>query len=154
MGRRVKIALNVEASRLYQMTNPTQEAIHERCYLSDDNDGFAPNGKIEDFISNVYLSQEVEWVGLTDDKWYSVAIDKIVYDLDLNDADNEMCFDHNDADEYVIMGKGGNSGNVVATVKDRAYLVGKQNIYKIHFSVYYKEESKSYLIDPKVAINP
>jgi len=154
MGRRVKIELNVEASRLFQMTNPSQADIHERCSLSDDNDGFTANGKIEDFLSNVYLSQEVEWVGITDDKWYSISIDSIVYDLDLNNNDTEMCFGNDKSDDYVIKGKGGISGNVVATVKDRESLIGKENIYKIHFTVHYKEESKSYLIDPKVAINP
>ena len=154
MGKRVKIQLNVEASRLFQMSNPTQQDIHDRCYLSDDNGGFSESGNIQDFLSNVYLTQEVEWEGVTDDAWYSIAIDKVVYDLDASNDDFEMCFGNDESDDFTIIGKGGASGNVVATVKDRESLIGKQNVYKIHFSVHYKEESKSYLIDPKVEINP
>ncbi len=154
MGKRVKIQLNVEASRLFQMSNPRQQDIHDRCYLSDDNGGFSESGNIQDFLSNVYLTQEVEWEGVTDDAWYSIAIDKVVYDLDASNDDFEMCFGNDESDDLTIIGKGGASGNVVATVKDRESLIGKQNVYKIHFSVHYKEESKSYLIDPKVEINP
>lgn len=154
MGKRVKIQLNVEASRLFQMSHPTQDDIHERCYLSDDNDGLSATGKIQDFLSNIYLSQEVEWEGVTNDKWYSIAIDKIVYDLDATNDDFEMCFGNDDSDDLMLIGKGGISGNVVATVKDRESLIGKQNVYKIHFSIHYKEASKSYIIDPKVEINP
>jgi hypothetical protein len=36
-------------------------------------------------LSNVYLSKSVEWVGATTNKDYAVAIDRIVYDFDLND---------------------------------------------------------------------
>jgi hypothetical protein len=35
------------------------------------------------FLSNVYLS--VEWVGASMNKDYAVAVDRIVYDFDLND---------------------------------------------------------------------
>lgn len=149
MGKNVQIVLTVDASSLYHMNNPSQDEIHDKCVLSDDNDGVSENGKVQDFLSNVYLGKKVEWVGETTDKDYSVAIDKIVYDFDLNDPNDKYFLD----DDVTILGTGGKSSNVIATVKDQLEMANTHNIYKIGFSVHYQDESKSYLIDPKLLSN-
>ena len=149
MSKHVQIVLTVDANSLYQMSNPSQEEIDNVTTLSDDNDGFSHNGKVQDFLSNVYLGHNVEWIGSTTDDGYSVAIDRIVYDFDLNDP-NDKCFLD---DDITIMGTGGSSSKVVATVKDQVEMAKTQNVYKIEFSIHYKNAAKSYLIDPKLIAN-
>ena len=149
MGKNVQIVLNVQASNLYNMVSATQDEIHDKCVLEDDNDGVAENGKVQDFLSNVYLGNNVEWVGATTDSGYSVAIDRIVYDFDLNDP-NDKCFLE---DDVTIAGSGGCHSKVVATIKDQIEMAKTLNIYKIEFSVHYNNVSKSYLIDPKLQAN-
>jgi hypothetical protein len=149
MCKNVQIVLTVDASSLYQMSNPSQEEIDTMATLSDDNDGISENGKVQDFTSNVYLGHNVEWIGSTTDNGYSVAIDRIVYDFDLNDP-NDKCFLE---DDITIMGTGGCNSKVVATIKDQVEMAKTQNIYKIEFSVHYNSVAKSYLIDPKLIAN-
>lgn len=149
MSKNVQIVLTVDANSLYQMSNPSQEEIDTVSTLSDDNDGVTENGKVQDFISNVYLGHNVEWIGSTTDSGYSVAIDRIVYDFDLNDP-NDKCFLE---DDITIMGTGGHNSKVVATVKDQVEMAKTQNVYKIEFSIHYKNAAKSYLIDPKLIAN-
>ena len=79
MSKKVTITLTVNASALYALVNPTQDQIDINCSLSDDNGGSSPDGKIEDFQSNVYINQDVRWQGATNDPGYSVAITSIVY---------------------------------------------------------------------------
>lgn len=150
MSKNVQIVLSVDAQRLYQISNPTQEQINDYANLSDDNDGFTENGKVQDFLSNVYLGKNIEWIGVSTDPRYSVAIDRIVYDFDLNDP-NDKCFLE---DDITIAGSGGNTGKVIATVKDQAEMAKTLNVYKIEFSVYYNNKSKAYLVDPKLISNP
>jgi hypothetical protein len=58
-------------------------------------------------LSNVYLSKSVE-VGATTNKDYAVAIDRIVYDFDLNDPTDIYFLE----DDEKIYGTGGeNSGS-------------------------------------------
>ena len=149
MSKNVQIVLTVDANSLYQMSNPSQEEIDTMNTLSDDNDGVSDNGKVKDFLSNVYLGRSVEWLGSTTDTDYSVAIDRIVYDFDLNDP-NDKCFLE---DDTTILGIGGCHSKVVATIKDQLDMAETLNIYKIEFSVHYNNSSKAYLIDPKLISN-
>ncbi|MTH14426.1 hypothetical protein [Flavobacterium sp. LC2016-01] len=149
MGKNVQIVLTVDASRLYHMKNPSQDDIHDNCELSDDNDGVSDTGKIVDFLSNVYIAQNVEWVGESKDVGYNIAIDSIVYDFDLNDPTDIYFLD----DDITITGSGGKNSKVVATVKDQADIAETNNIYKINFSIYYQNNVKKYLIDPKLRAN-
>nr|WP_315150767.1 hypothetical protein [uncultured Flavobacterium sp.] len=149
MSKNVQIVLTVDAASLYQISNPSQEIINDLATLSDDNDGFTENGKVQDFLSNVYLGKNVEWVGASTDPAYSIAIDRIVYDFDLNDP-NDKCFLE---DDVTIPGSGGCHSKVTATIKDQLEMAKTKNIYKIEFSVYYNNSSKSYLIDPKMIAN-
>lgn len=149
MSKNVQIVLTVDAQRLYQISNPTQEQINDYANLSDDNDGFTDNGKVQDFLSNVYLGKNVEWVGASTDSAYSIAIDRIVYDFDLNDP-NDKCFLE---DDVTISGSGGCHSKVIATIKDQVEMAKTLNIYKIEFSVHYDNVSKSYLVDPKLISN-
>lgn len=147
MGKKVEITLNVQASSLYGMSNPSQSDIDGKCSLSDDNSGSSPNGTLEDFLSNVYINQDVKWKGLTVDQGYSVAIDSIVYERQSNDV--------NFFDTTTIGGTGGRSGNVTAKVKNDSSLVNQVDQYTINFSVYDDgNSSKSFSIDPKLAANP
>ena len=150
MSKNVQIVLTVDADSLYQMSNPSQEEIDTYATLSDDNDGLSENGKVQDFLSNVYLGRNVEWIGSTTDNGYSVAIDRIVYDFDVNDP-NDKCFLE---DDISIMGSGGCNSKVVATIKDQQEMAKTLNIYKIEFSIHYNNVAKSYLIDPKLIANP
>lgn len=147
MGKKVEITLNVQASSLYGMSNPSQSDIDGKCSLSDDNSGSSPNGTLEDFLSNVYINQDVKWKGLAVDLGYSVAIDSIVYERQSNDV--------NFFDTTTIGGTGGRSGNVTAKVKNDSSLVNQIDQYTINFSVYNDgNSSKSFSIDPKLAANP
>ena len=150
MSKNVQIVLTVDANSLYQMSNPSQEEIDTMTTLSDDNDGVSENGKVQDFLSNVYLGHNVEWIGSTSDNRYSIAIDRIVYDFDLNDP-NDKCFLE---DDVTILGTGGCNSKVVATIKDQIEMAKTLNVYKIEFSVHYNNIAKSYLIDPKLIANP
>ena len=149
MSKNVQIVLTVDANSLYQMSNPSQEEINDYSNLSDDNDGVSENGKVQDFLSNVYLGHNVEWIGSTTDNGYSIAIDRIVYDFDLNDP-NDKCFLE---DDVTILGTGGCKSKVVATIKDQIEMAKTLNIYKIEFSIHYNNVAKSYLIDPKLLSN-
>jgi hypothetical protein len=59
--RKMQIVLTVDAETLYHMKNYNQDDIDSYCSLTD-NGGKADNGKVQDFLSNVYLSKSVEWV--------------------------------------------------------------------------------------------
>jgi hypothetical protein len=149
MSKNVQIVLTVDANSLYQMFNPSQEEIDTFATLSDDNDGYTANGKVQDFLSNVYLGRNVEWIGSTTDDGYSVAIDRIVYDFDLNDPNDKCMLE----DDITIAGTGGCHSKVVATIKDQQEMAKTLNIYKIEFSIHYNNVAKSYLIDPKLQGN-
>lgn len=149
MSKNVQIVLTVDAKSLYQMSNPSQEEIDTYSTLSDDNDGISENGKVQDFLSNVYLGRNVEWIGSTTDEGYSVAIDRIVYDFDLNDPNDKCMLE----DDISIMGSGGSDSKVIATIKDQIEMHKTLNVYKIEFSIYHNNESRSYLIDPKLIGN-
>lgn len=147
MSKKVVIALTVQANSLYEMNNPSQTDVEIKCSLSDDNSGSASNGTLEDFLSQVYINQDVKWKGLTNDQGYSVAIDSIVYEPESSDV--------NFFDTSTILGTKGRSGSVTAKVKNDSNLVHKLDKYTINFSVYANgDSSKSFQIDPKLAANP
>ncbi len=101
----------------------------------------------EDFLSNVYLNQDVRWNGVTNDNGYSVTIDSIFNEPESRDL--------NFFDVTTIYGTGGRSGNATAKVKNDSNLVHKLDKYTINFSVYADgRSSKSFHIDPKLAANP
>ncbi|TDE07197.1 hypothetical protein [Flavobacterium sandaracinum] len=147
MGKKVEIALTVQASSLYAMSNPSQQDIDTACSLSDDNSGRSSNGTLKDFLSNVYLNQDVKWIGISTDRGFSVAIDSIFNEPETRDV--------NFFDVETIYGTGGRSGNATAKVKNDSNLVHKHDKYTITFSVYADgNSSKSFHIDPKLAANP
>lgn len=147
MGKKVVIALTVQASSLYAMNNPSQTDIEINCSLSDDNSGSFSNGTLEDFLSKVYINQDVKWKGLTNDQGYSVAINSIVYEPESSDV--------NFFDNSTLHCTGGRSVNVTSKVKNDSNLVHKLDKYIINFSVYPNgDPSKSFQIDPKLAANP
>lgn len=146
MGKKVTITLNVNASALYALVNPTQSQIDNCCSLSDDNAGSSPNQKIEDFESTVYINNDVKWQGETVDSGYSVAITSIVYEPNVN---NDVDF----FDSPTINGTGGRTGNVTAKVKNDPNLLNKLDVYTINFSVYASgNNSKPFHIDPKLSV--
>jgi len=147
MGKKVVIALTVQANSLYTMNNPSPADINAKCSLSDDNSGRSANGTLEDFKSNVYINQDVKWIGLTTDAGFSVSIDSIVYEPNFSDV--------NFFDSSTIKGTGGRSGNSTAKVKDDSNLLKKIDKYSIYFSIYANANTfKSFQIDPKLAANP
>ena len=147
MGKKVEIVLTVQASSLYTMNNPSPTDIDLKCSLSDDNSGSSSNGTLMDFLSQVYINQDVKWKGLTNDQGYSVAIDSIVFESEPNDV--------NFFDTLTIHGTGGRSGNATAKVKNDSNLIHKRDKYTLNFSIYTDgNSSKSFQIDPKLAANP
>ena len=147
MGKKVEIVLTVQASSLYAMSNPSPTDIDLKCSLSDDNSGSSSNGTLMNFLSKVYLNQDVKWKGVTNDQGYSVAIDNIVFEPEPNDV--------NFFDTLTIHGTGGRSGNATAKVKNDSNLIHKRDKYTLNFSVYTDGNSfKSFQIDPKLAANP
>jgi hypothetical protein len=73
-------------------------------------------------LSNVYLSK-----ALNGNHKQRFAIDRIVYDFDLNDP-TDIYFLEDDEKFTELMGK----HKVVATVKDQQEIADTQNIYKIN----------------------
>ena len=147
MAKPVVITLTVQTAVLYVMSAPSQYQVDSCCTLSDDNSGSSPNGTLEDFKSNVFINNNVRWVGVSNDSGYSVAIDSLVYESKSNDV--------NFFDNATINGTGGRSGNASANVKNDPNLVNELDIYTINFSVYNSGNlHKSFSIDPKLAINP
>ena len=157
----IKITLTVEAASLYGANlspNVPSTTIDNACTLKDDNPndpGSSPTGKIEDFTSQVYIDNNVTWVGEVKDKngvdkGYSVAIDSIVYEP--KDDDKNFFSD------TTINGSGGRSGNVIAKVNKDNSLIGKLDIYRINFSIYPPGSGNSnargpFPIDPKLQGN-
>ncbi|MFV8270265.1 hypothetical protein ACNQGP_10075 [Flavobacterium sp. GT2N3] len=147
MAKPVVITLTVQTATLYGMSAPSQSQVDSCCTLSDDNSGSSSNGTLEDFKSNVFINNNVRWVGFSSDAGYSVAIDSLVYESKSNDV--------NFFDNATINGTGGRSGNASANVKNDPNLINELDIYTINFSVYNSGNlHKSFSIDPKLAINP
>lgn len=146
MAKPVVITLTVQTAILYGINAPSQPQVDDNCALADDNSGSSPNGTLEDFESNVFIDSNVRWVGVAKDSGYSVAIDSIVYKSKSNSV--------NFFDNTTVHGTGGRSGNVSAKTKNDPNLNHRLDIYTINFSIYSSgNSSKSFSIDPKLAIN-
>jgi hypothetical protein len=156
-GGKVKITLEVEAKKLYNYLDtilppkePVQVEVDSLCKLKDDNFGKTNDSKVIDFVSHVYLNKNVKWVGKSNDKKYSIALDSIVYHSKGKDP-NDVDFFH----DTTIMGSGGPNSIVEARVKEDLRLINKEDVYTMNCSVY-KDGSnkKSFHIDPKLKGNP
>lgn len=142
----IVVSLNVQASTLFALSNPTQVQIDQFCVFSDNNNGFSPNGTHNDFTSIIYQNSNVKWIGVTNAKGFTVAINSIAFKSTNSDVDF--------FGDTVLVGSGGSSGNVSATVKNNSSFVNKSNSYLITFTVYdNKGNFKTFSIDPKLAIN-
>lgn len=162
MSKPVKIKLTVSADNLYNTISSGQmpkSTIDANCWMSDDNNGSSPNGKIEDFTSQVYLDKDVIWNGAVKfpkgaDKGYDIGINSVVYESSSTDPSDVDFFD-----DTTIAGKpAGKNATVTAKVKNNSGLVGKHDVYRINFSIY-PPDSKNpvhgpYPIDPKLRGNP
>ncbi len=139
----LNITLTVEASDLYsKANNPTN--INEHSSLTDDNQGCAPGGNIEDFQSSVVKNQVVVWVGETTDSGYSVEIDSIA----LKSGTTINFFS-------AVLQYGGSAGKVTATVNADPDLERQIYEYTINFSI--KDPNgnvKNFEIDPKLKGKP
>ncbi|WP_124019256.1 hypothetical protein [Flavobacterium sp. A45] len=155
-GGKVKITLEVKAKKLYEYLNtivppnkPEPSTVDSCCKLRDNNYGKTKNSKVADFVSQVYLHKNVKWVGKSNDKEYSIAIDSIVYHSKSKDTNDVNFFN-----DKTIFGSGGENSIVEARVKEDLRLINKEDIYTINCSVY-KDASnkKSFHIDPKLGGN-
>lgn len=145
MGKKVEIQLDVNASTLYGISDPSKGQIDSNCTISDDNNGSSPNGTLEDFTSEVYLDNDVKWKGKSLEDDYSVSIDSIVYES----KDGDVNF----FNDNTIEGSGGHDGTVMSKVKNDNSLKGKVDDYTINFSIWYKKANpKTFPIDPKLQI--
>jgi hypothetical protein len=155
-GGKVKISLKVKAKKLYEYLNtiispiePEKSIVDNLCKLTDDNYGETNDGKVIDFVSHVYLHKNVKWVGKSNDKEYSIAIDSIVYHSKSKDPNDVNFFN-----DKTIMGNGGLNSIVEARVKEDLRLINKEDIYTMNCSVYKDGlHKKSFQIDPKMIVN-
>ena len=156
-GGKVKITLEVKAKKLYDYLGtiiPPKEPDHSKvdsyCKLTDNNYGKTNDSKVIDFVSHVYLHKNVKWIGKSNDKEFSIAIDSIVYHSKGKDP-NDVDFFH----DTTIMGSGGTNSIVEARVKEDLRLINKEDIYTMNCSVYNNDlQKKSFHIDPKLMGNP
>lgn len=147
MAKPVTITMTIQASSLFEMSNPTQAQVDSCCSLSDNNKGTSPDGTLENFTSFVFLNEFLSCFGISKDSNYTISIDSIVYKPKSNSV--------NFFDSATIKGSGGSSGNVMAKVRDDKYLIGKTYLYNVHFSIHStNSSSKSFSIDPKLQVNP
>jgi len=147
MGTKVTITLTVEASSLYKMKNPIPSEVESKCTLSDNNGGKSPNGNIKDFTSEVYIDNEVHWIGISKDSGYTIAITSIVY-KDIKGSVNFF-------DKKTLNGSSNRDSEIQHKVMNDSKLVGNTDIYIINFSVFATAtDSKPFTIDPKLKGNP
>jgi len=156
-GKPVVITLTVEASVLYAAVDPTQSFVDSKCKLTDDNGGNSSD--VNTFQSNVYLNNNVRWVGALNspqgvDKGYAIAIDSIVHEA-TPQSDPTAPSNENFFNSGTIPGGGGRSSNVNAVVNNNTQLVNQLDVYTINFSVYAQgNDHKPFHIDPKLQGNP
>lgn len=153
-GTELLITLKVNASKLYQISHPTERDLNSYCHLSDNNPlETHEEDRIEDFESLVLPGQQIKWVGKTLDpeSKYTIDIESIVY----------AYYKENTLDEY----KKENFFNAIAICSSDGKTVRtkiKENyergifvsIYNINFTI--REEGKNpkfYSIDPRLKID-
>lgn len=146
MSKPIVITLSVQTKKLFDLLKPTQDQIDSLCVFSDNNNGKSPQGTVEDFTSTVFINNNVKWVGASDDKGFTVAIDSITFKPNSGVV--------NFFKSTTLNGNGGTSGNVNANVKNDESLIGKHSDYLIVFSVFESPSNvKSFSIDPKLLAN-
>ncbi len=142
MGKAVRITLTVEAFNLFTKDEPNTSRNGEVLTLSDNNNGCAPGGRIENFQSDVYIGQEVIWDATCkypkdDDHEYLVKIERISRKLD-----------------FFEEGFTGTDGIARKRLNDNKRLEGQIYEYAIKFSVHNPEGICKYFeIDPKMKAN-
>ena len=148
----VTITLTVSAKRLYEIgeTAATTD-VDKLCLLSDDNDGkYDGSNKAVDFRSNVFKDDKVIWTGRSLDKGYNIRIDNYSRK---DDTTSKVL----DIDTRVPIGGGSNqrvaytvlSGAVEAVVNDP----GKEENYKVKFTIIHDSTEKEFTLDPKIRPN-
>lgn len=154
MGNKLKITLTVaDAIGLYALAQPVPKTILESyCVLSDNNLGSSPNGGgIEQFESTAALDQDVSWEGATSSQGYSVAIDTIVYEPNV---DNDVNFFNSTQLPPPPRGPVSRNEKVTAKIKNDESLKGKLDVYTINFRIYQSPTQwKAYSIDPKLRVD-
>ncbi len=158
MGQKVTITLNIEADNLYKIKSPTQADIDNNTSITDDNSGLSLDGRHENFISNVFIDNDVRWVGVTNDLGYFITIQSVIYEP-TNKGSSINFFTL-----PILLGTGKKSGHVESTVKNDGNLVGKQYCYSINFKIYrmlgclslflWRGSAGPFTIDPKLSGKP
>lgn len=154
MGNKIKITLTVaNASGLYALAQPVPQTVLESfCELSDDNNGSSPNGGgIEQFESTASIDKDVTWQGVTSSQGYTIAIDTIVYEPNVN---NDVDFFDTAQLPPPPRGPVSRNEDVTAKVKNDESLKGRIDVYKINFRIYQSSRHwKAYSIDPRLKID-
>lgn len=130
MGQKVTITLTVGAANLHAIAIPTKNDIENNTSLTDDNSGSSLDGTNENFISEVFLDNDVRWVGTTNDPGYVIEIQSVVYEP-VNKGISVDFFNI-----PVITGTGRKHGFVEAKVRNDNSLVGQQYCYYINFRIH------------------
>ncbi len=130
MGQKVNITLTVEAANLHAIANPTKTDIENNTMMTDDNSGLSIDGTNENFISEVFIDNEVRWVGVTNDPGYAITIHSVVFEA-TNKGSSVDFFK-----APVLNGGGKRYGYVQAKVRNDQNLVGKFHCYYINFKIH------------------
>lgn len=132
MGQKVNITLTVEAANLHAIANPTNTDIENNTTLTDDNSGLSLDGTNENFISEVFIDNDVRWVGVTNDPGYAISIHSIEY-IPAN-AGKGPSVDFFNAP--ALNGTGKRHGYIEAKVNNDPNLVGELYCYYINFKIH------------------
>lgn len=130
MGQKVNITLTVEAANLHAIANPTKADIENNTTLTDDNSGNSIDGTNENFISEVFIDNDVRWVGVTNDPGYAIAIHSVVYEA-VNKGPSVDFFN-----APVLTRSSKRYGYVEAKVNNDQNLVGELHCYYINFKIH------------------
>ena len=129
MGQKVNITLTVQAANLHAITNPTATDIENNTTLTDDNSGI-PSVTNANFISEVFIDNDVRWVGVTNDPGYAIAIHSVVYEP-VNKGSSVDFFN-----APVLTRTSKRYGFVEAKVNNDQNLVGEFYCYYINFKIH------------------
>ena len=153
-GTELLITLKVNASKLYQISHPSEKELNTYCHLFDNNPKEThEEDRIEDFESHVFPGQQIKWAGKTLDpeSKYTVDIESIVYayykENTLDEAKKENFFN-----AIAICSSDGKT--VRTKIKDKFNPGSFVSIYNINFTI--REDGKNpmfYSIDPRLKID-
>lgn len=143
MKKAVVITLNIEASTLFKIDNPTPEQLDKYCSFTDNNNGKSPNGSNEEYTTEVYIGNSVQWLGFTKEADFKVEIESIAFKPERSDV--------NFFDTEIVKGS---KGTVTASVLNDDRLKGAMYSFLINFSIIHSSQKIKYFsIDPKLSIN-